>query len=65
MDHDPEFANEWDLPAARALVEEAEQGELFLYPADQHLFADSSLSSYEPAAAAMMTSRVLDFLATR
>lgn len=65
MDHDPEFANEWDLPAARALVEEAEQGELFLYPGDQHLFADSSLSSYEPAAAALMTSRVLDFLATR
>ena len=63
MDHDPEFANEWDLPAARALVEEAEQGELFLYPGDQHLFADSSLSSYDAEAAALLTRRVLDFLA--
>jgi hypothetical protein len=29
------------------------------------LFADSSLSSYDPAAAALLTRRVLDFLATR
>jgi dienelactone hydrolase len=65
MDHDPEFANEWDLPAARALVEEAEHGELFLYPGDQHLFADSSLPSYDAEAAALLTRRVLDFLATR
>jgi hypothetical protein len=41
MEADPEFDNGWDLPAARALVEEAEDGELFLYPGDWHLFADN------------------------
>jgi dienelactone hydrolase len=62
MDNDPLF-DEGDLEAARALVEEAEGAELFLYPGDQHLFADSSLSSYDPEAAALLTKRVLDFLA--
>jgi dienelactone hydrolase len=37
---------------------------MFLYPGDQHLFADSSLSSYDPDAAALLTERVSDFLAT-
>ena len=63
MESDPEFDNGWDLPAARALVEEAEEGELFLYPGDQHLFADSSLSSYDSDAAALLGQRVLAFLA--
>ena len=63
MESDPEFDNGWDLPAARALVEEAEDGELFLYPGDQHLFADSSLPSYDADAAALLGQRVLDFLA--
>ena len=62
MEADPSFAYEGDLDAARALVEEAEDAELFLYPGDQHLFADSSLSSYDAAAAALMTERVLEFL---
>jgi len=62
MENDPEFDNGWDLPAARALVEEADQGELFLYPGDQHLFADSSLPSYDPDAAELLTERVLSFL---
>jgi dienelactone hydrolase len=62
MESDPEFDNGWDLPAARALVEEAEEGELFLYPGDQHLFADSSLSSYDAGAAALLGQRVLAFL---
>ena len=31
-------------------------------PGDQHLFADSSLPSYDPDAAALLTQRVLDFL---
>jgi dienelactone hydrolase len=64
MESDPEFDNGWDLPAARALVEEAEEGELFLYPGDQHLFADSSLSSYDADAAELLNRRVLAFLAT-
>jgi dienelactone hydrolase len=62
MESDPEFDNGWDLPAARALVEEAEDGELFLYPGDQHLFADSSLPSYDADAAALLGQRVLNFL---
>jgi dienelactone hydrolase/uncharacterized damage-inducible protein DinB len=59
---DPEFNNEWDLPSARAIAEEAKDGELFVYPGDQHLFADSSLSSYDPDATKLLTERVLAFL---
>jgi dienelactone hydrolase len=63
MDADPIFVDEGDVDAARALVEEAEDAELFLYPGDQHYFADSTLPSYDPEAAALLTRRVLDFLA--
>jgi len=63
MEDDPIFAGEGDLDAARELVGSAENAELFLYPGKEHLFADSSLPSYEPAAAALLTSRVLEFLA--
>jgi dienelactone hydrolase len=59
---DPEFDNGWDLPAALALVREAEDGELFLYPGARHLFADSSLPSYEADAAALLSRRVHAFL---
>jgi dienelactone hydrolase len=62
MDADPFFAGEGDLDAARALVAEAPAAELFLYPGDQHLFADSSLPAYDAAAAALLTQRVLAFL---
>jgi dienelactone hydrolase len=51
-----------DLEAAKALVESAEHAELFLYPGNEHLFADSSLPAYDPAAAALLTERVLAFL---
>ena len=63
MDADPIFVGEGDLEAARALVAEAKDGELFLYPGDQHYFADSSLPSYDAEATALLTQRVLDFLA--
>lgn len=63
MDADPIFVDEGDIEAARALVASAEQAELFLYPGDQHYFADSSLPSYDASAAALLTRRVLDFLA--
>jgi dienelactone hydrolase len=63
MDGDPIFIEEGDVDAARALVEEAEDAELFLYPGDQHYFADSSLPSYDAEATALLTQRVLDFLA--
>jgi dienelactone hydrolase len=65
MDADPFFVDEGDIDAARALVEEAEDGELFLYHGDQHYFADSSLPSYDAEAAALLTERVLGFLRTR
>jgi len=57
---DPFFAE--DLEAARALVASADRAELFLYPGEQHLFADASLAAYDPAAAATLTERVLAFL---
>jgi dienelactone hydrolase len=63
MDADPIFVGEGDIEAARALVEEADQAELFLYSGDQHYFADSSLSSYDAEATALLIQRVLDFLA--
>ena len=46
-----------------ALVDEAADAELFLYPGDLHLFADSSLPSFDAAASALLTQRVLTFLA--
>ena len=63
MDADPIFVGEGDIDAARALVEEAEDGELFLYPGDQHYFADNSLPSYDAQATALLLQRVLKFLA--
>ena len=58
-------ADEWameDLPAARQLVETVDGAELFLYPGDGHLFADSSLPDYDEAAAPLLKQRVLSFL---
>ena len=51
-----------DIDAARALVDSSDRAELFLYPGTEHLFADSSLPAYDPAAAALLTERVLAFL---
>ena len=63
MDADPFFAEEdGDLDAARKLADSTDQAELFLYPGDQHLFADSSLPSYDAAAAALLVERTLRFL---
>jgi dienelactone hydrolase len=57
---DPFFLE--DLEAAQALVGSTDHAELFLYPGDEHLFADSSLPGYDAAAAALLTERVLAFL---
>lgn len=63
-------ADEWALPpnedldAARQLDATVEGAELFLYPGDRHLFADSSLPDYEEGAATLLKERVLAFLAT-
>jgi dienelactone hydrolase len=64
-DKDPYFMEEGDVDAARELVASTDQAELFLYPGDQHYFADSSLPSYDPDATALLTQRVLEFLAKR
>jgi dienelactone hydrolase len=57
---DPFFVE--DLEAARELVDSTERALLFLYPGEEHLFADSSLPAFDPAAAALLTQRVLAFL---
>jgi dienelactone hydrolase len=62
MDNDPYFVGEGDVDAAREIVEKVEDAELFLYPGDQHYFADSSLPSYDAEATALLTKRVLEFL---
>jgi dienelactone hydrolase len=62
-DADPYFVDEGDIDAAREIVEKVDDAELFLYPGDQHYFADSSLPSYDPEATELLTRRVLEFLA--
>ncbi|MFF8540309.1 dienelactone hydrolase family protein [Streptomyces werraensis] len=51
-----------DAEAARALVAGSLDAELFLYSGEQHLFADSSLPSYDPDAAVLLTRRAVEFL---
>ncbi|OJX40729.1 MAG: dienelactone hydrolase [Chloroflexi bacterium 44-23] len=63
MDADPYFVGEGDIDAARDLIKEAEDGQLFLYPGNQHYFADSSLPSYDAKASALLLQRTLEFLA--
>ena len=59
--------DEWfeeDLPFARALAEAQPTVELFTYEGAGHLFADSSLASYDEKAAGLVLERVLAFLAS-
>lgn len=60
MDGDP-WADE-DLPVARSLDETVASAQLFLYPGDRHLFADSSLPGYDEEATTLANQRVLIFL---
>ena len=60
MEDDP-WADE-DLPAARELVQSVQAAELFLYPGNRHLFADSSLADYDEGAARLLLQRVLALL---
>ncbi len=59
---DPFFVDEGDIDAARALVDEGNDAEMFLYAGDQHLFTDRSLASYKADATAVLVQRVLEFL---
>ena len=61
-DQDPFFVGEGDIVAAREIVATVPDAELFLYPGDQHYFADSSLPSYDAEATALLMTRVLGFL---
>ncbi len=62
-DADPYFMDEGDVDAAREIVATVPDAELFLYPGDQHYFADGSLPSYDPEATALSLERVRAFLA--
>ena len=54
-----------DESAARELAETVSGAELFLYPGDRHLFADSSVPDYDEATAGILMERVLVFLKNR
>ncbi|MBA8793753.1 dienelactone hydrolase [Friedmanniella endophytica] len=58
MDHDPFFAEEGDLDAARELAATVGEGaEVFTYPGDHHLFVDSTLPTYDATATALVLER--------
>ena len=55
--------DEWsELDVAEELCREIVGAELFTYPGSGHLFADQSLSEYEPVAAGLLLERTLVFL---
>ena len=63
---DPFFAEEGDLDAARAFADaHPDLAEVFIYPGDQHYFADSSLPSYDAEAAVLVLDRARAFLGAR
>ena len=59
---DADAWSEEDREAAKRLVEEIDDAELFLYPGSGHLFADSSLDDYDEQAAGLLKERTLAFL---
>jgi dienelactone hydrolase len=62
MEADPFFTDDGDLDAARTLVSGTPGAKLFLYPGGRHLFADSSLASYDAEATLRLSGRVRGFL---
>ncbi|MFF9064012.1 dienelactone hydrolase family protein [Streptomyces sp. NPDC014891] len=62
MDADPFFVDDGDLAAARALVADAADRRLFLYPGDAHLFAERGAPSFAPEATALCLERALCLL---
>jgi dienelactone hydrolase len=55
--------DEWaDVDVAKALVDEIEGAELFLYPGSTHLFVDPGLDGYDAEAAGLVLERTLAFL---
>ncbi len=51
-----------DVDENQALIDEATDGELFVYPGDRHLFADPSTPDHDPVAARLLLERSLDLL---
>ena len=51
-----------DADVAQELMAAVEGAELFLYPGDQHLFADDSLPDFDAGAAGLLEERVRGFL---
>ena len=64
MDKDPFFVDEGDIDVARPFVESTPGAEMFLYPGDGHLFADSSLDGYDEGATRLVLERSIEFLRT-
>lgn len=62
MDADPFFVGEGDIEPARAFVDAHDDAEMFLYPGDGHLFADSSLAAHDADATSLALQRSLAFL---
>ncbi len=62
-DANPIFVGEGDIEAAQELIEQAEEGELFLYPGNQHYYADNSFHPSDAKANTLAPQRVLAFLA--
>jgi dienelactone hydrolase len=65
MEADPFFVGDGDIDAARDIVRQAADAELFLYPGDGHLFTDRSLAAYDQDATELLLDRALTFLASR
>jgi dienelactone hydrolase len=59
---DPFFVDDGDADAANELVASTDRAELFLYPGDEHLFADASIPSFDPDATELLLQRVHGFL---
>lgn len=59
---DDEFFGAEGIANAEAQVARAGTGEVFVYPGDSHLFADSSLPQYDAAQADLVVERALAFL---
>ena len=51
-----------DHEAIRDLMAQAEDGELFTYPGNAHLFADSSFTEFQPESAELLMTRTLTLL---
>lgn len=62
MADDPYFVHDGDLEAAQHLVATSPTANLYLYPGDAHLFADSGARGFAPGPAGLLLTRVLELL---